>query len=80
MPAPVRGPGAVLGYLRSLFSGKAKDYAGHNPAGGAMVIALLFSLLVTTSAGMALYAVEDNAGPLAGIVTEETFAPLASAF
>ena len=39
----VRGPGAVLGYLRSLFSGKAKDYAGHNPAGGAMVIALLFS-------------------------------------
>jgi cytochrome b len=76
----VRGPGAVLGYLRGLFSGKAKDFAGHNPAGGAMVIALLFSLLVTTSAGMALYAVEDNAGPLAGIVTEETFAPLASAF
>lgn len=76
----VRGPGAVFGYLRGLFTGKAKDYVGHNPAGGAMVVALLFSLLVTTSAGMALYAVEDNAGPLAGIVTEETFAPLASAF
>ncbi|HPE48747.1 MAG TPA: cytochrome b/b6 domain-containing protein [Hyphomonas sp.] len=73
----VRGPGAVLGYLRGLASGKAKDYAGHNPAGGAMVIALLFSLLVTTSSGMALYAVEDNAGPLAGIVTEQTFAPIA---
>lgn len=42
-----------------------------------MVIALLFSLLVTTSSGMALYAVEDNAGPLAGIVTEQTFAPIA---
>lgn len=76
----VRGPGAVFGYLRGLVTGKVKDYAGHNPAGGAMVVALLFSLLVTTSAGMALYAVEDNAGPLAGIVTEETFAPLASAF
>ncbi|MCA8892988.1 MAG: cytochrome b/b6 domain-containing protein [Hyphomonas sp.] len=76
----VRGPGAVFGYLRGLFSGKVKDYAGHNPAGGAMVVALLFSLLVTTSAGMALYAVEDNAGPLAGIVTEETFAPMAAAF
>ncbi len=76
----VRGPGAVFGYLRGLFTGKVKDYAGHNPAGGAMVVALLFSLLVTTSAGMALYAVEDNAGPLAGIVTEDTFAPLASAF
>jgi cytochrome b len=76
----VRGPGAVFDYLRGLATGKAKDYAGHNPAGGAMVIALLFSLLVTTSSGMALYAVEDNAGPLAGIVTEQTFAPLASAF
>lgn len=76
----VRGPGAVFGYLRGLMAGKARDYAGHNPAGGAMVVALLFSLLVTTSSGMALYAVEDNAGPLAGIVTEETFAPLASTF
>ena len=76
----VRGPGAVLGYLRGLFTGNVKDYAGHNPAGGAMVVALLFSLLVTTGSGMALYAVEDNAGPLAGIVTEETFAPMASAF
>lgn len=76
----VRGPGAVFGYLRGLMTGKVKDYAGHNPAGGAMVVALLFSLLVTTSSGMALYAVEDNAGPLAGIVTEETVAPLATAF
>ena len=76
----VRGPGAVFGYLRGLMTGKVKDYAGHNPAGGAMVVALLFSLLVTTSSGMALYAVEDNAGPLAGFVTEETFAPLATAF
>jgi len=76
----VRGPGAVFGYLRGLMTGKVKDYAGHNPAGGAMVVALLFSLLVTTSSGLALYAVEDNAGPLAGIVTEQTFAPLASAF
>ena len=76
----VRGPGAVIGYLRGLVSGNVKDYAGHNPAGGAMVVALLLSLLVTTSAGMALYAVEENAGPLAGIVTEETIAPLASAF
>ncbi|MEZ5953244.1 MAG: cytochrome b/b6 domain-containing protein [Hyphomonas sp.] len=76
----VRGPGAVFGYLRGLTTGKAKDYAGHNPAGGAMVVALLFSLLVTTSSGMALYAVEDNAGPLAGIVTEQTFAPIAGAF
>ncbi len=76
----VRGPGAVFGYLRGLMTGHVKDYAGHNPAGGAMAIALLLSLLVTTGSGMALYAVEDNAGPLAGIVTEETFGPLATTF
>jgi cytochrome b len=76
----VRGPGAVFSYLRDLTTGKVKDYAGHNPAGGAMVIALLLSLFVTTTSGIALYAVEDSAGPLAGIVTEQTFAPLASTF
>lgn len=75
----VRGPGAVFGYLRALVRGNVKDYPGHNPAGGAMVVALLFSLLVTTASGAALYAVEDNAGPLAGIVTEQVFAPLATA-
>lgn len=76
----VRGPGAVFSYLRALVSGNMKDYPGHNPAGGAMVVALLFSLLVTTASGAALYAVEDNAGPLAGIVTAQVLAPLAPAF
>ena len=35
----VRGPGAVLRYLRSLASGRPEHHLGHNPAGGVMVVA-----------------------------------------
>lgn len=61
----VKGPEAALGYLKGLFTGKAKSYEGHNPAAGLMVVALLVSLTFTGVAGMALYGVEEHAGPLA---------------
>jgi cytochrome b len=63
----IYSPSAVLGYLKGLSQRKPQHYLGHNPAGGAMVIALLVSLLITTYSGLALYAVEDNAGPFASI-------------
>jgi len=62
----VRGPLAIGSYLRSLVSGGGKRYLGHNPAGGAMVILLLASLLGTTLSGLGLYAVDKGKGPLAG--------------
>lgn len=65
----VRGPGAVLGYLGGLFTGKAKRTVGHNPAGAAMIIALLIGVGGTAISGMALYAVEEGKGPLAGFIT-----------
>lgn len=65
----VRGPGAVFGYLGGLFTGKAKRTVGHNPAGAAMIIALLIGVGGTAISGMALYAVEEGKGPLAGFIS-----------
>jgi cytochrome b len=64
----IYSPSAIFVYLKALISRKPQHYLGHNPAGGVMVLALLLSLSATIYTGMALYAVEKNAGPLAGIV------------
>ncbi len=48
-----------------MLSGSPKHYLGHNPAGGAMIFALLISLVVVTYSGLEVYAIEEGAGPLA---------------
>lgn len=63
----VKGPGEVIAYLRSLASRSPRHYLGHNPAGGLMVVALLLSLSAAVWTGLELYAVEENAGPLAAL-------------
>ncbi len=47
-------PSTVLQYLRDSLAGRAKRFLGHNPAGGAMVIALLLSLIGVTISGIAM--------------------------
>lgn len=61
----VRGPRAVLGYLFDAVRGRARRHVGHNPAGGAMILAMLVTLLVIGLSGVALDAAENRAGPLA---------------
>jgi len=56
-------PSTIIQYLRNLLARKPQHYIGHNPAGGAMVIALLLCLSITAISGMKLYAVEENKGP-----------------
>ncbi|MDT8388707.1 MAG: cytochrome b/b6 domain-containing protein [Thiogranum sp.] len=63
----VRPPREVLAYLKDMVLFHPKRYLGHNPAGGAMVMALLVSLLITVLTGVSVYGAEEMAGPLAGV-------------
>ena len=54
--------------MKDVVAARAGRHLGHNPAGGAMVIALLVSLVVTTVSGLALYGHGEFSGPLAGLM------------
>jgi cytochrome b len=64
----VHPPRAVAAYLWQALTFRAPRHLGHNPAGGAMVVALLVSLALTASSGLALYGAGEFAGPLAGLM------------
>jgi cytochrome b len=62
-------PFKILSYTWSLLTLRGRErYVGHSPAGAGMVYALLLGMLVITGSGLVLYAIEENAGPLAGVV------------
>jgi cytochrome b len=72
----VRSPREVAAYLTDAVRRRAPRYVGHNPAGGAMVVALLICLSLTVVTGMALYGATDFAGPLAGMFRGEQAADI----
>jgi len=63
----VRSPSVVRDYLRDMLQGKERRYLGHNPAGGAMILALLSGIcglgvtgwMMTTNAFWGVDWVED---------------------
>lgn len=63
-------PAQSLVYIKELLAFKAKRYLGHNPAGAAMIVLLLISLIMTTLTGLAVYGADQAAGPLADIGSE----------
>ena len=58
-------PATIKAFLKDTLRLRAKRYIGHNPAGGAMVILLMLSLLITATSGMLLFGAAEQSGPLA---------------
>ncbi|WP_373510154.1 cytochrome b/b6 domain-containing protein [Thiocapsa sp.] len=65
----VRKPSDVLAYVRDAVRLRAPRYLGHNPAGGAMVIALMVAVVLTGLSGLAVYGAEELSGPLAPMMS-----------
>lgn len=60
----VRSPATVRAYLKQSVRGSPSRYLGHNPAGGAMAIALMAMILLCGLSGLALLGAEEAQGPL----------------
>lgn len=60
----------ILQFTKDTLSFKAKRYLGHNPAGGAMILILILSLLFTACTGLVNFAIEEGQGPLAFLLSK----------
>lgn len=73
----VRGPGAVIGYLKSLLAGRPQRFVGHNPAGAVAIVLLLGLGLATGASGFAMY--NELGGPMVKDALEEVHEACANA-
>jgi cytochrome b len=65
-------PATTLRYVRELILLRSPRYLGHSPGGGAMVVLLLVFLAATVLTGLLVYGGEQQAGPLAGMLSKDT--------
>ena len=66
-------PAVTFRYVRNLVLLRSGErHLGHSPGGGYMVILLLVFLAATVVTGLIVYGGDQQAGPLAGMFTEET--------
>ena len=63
----VYGPGQVVRYVKQVITLRAPRHIGHNPAGGAMIVLLLMSLVMISLSGMLLFGAENQTGLLSDI-------------
>lgn len=73
----VRGPAAVLDYLKSLLSGHPQRFVGHNPAGAIAIVLLLVLGLATGASGFAMY--NELGGPMVADALEDVHEACANA-
>lgn len=69
----VKGPVAAVSYLKGLLQGRESFEIGHNPAGGLMVLVMIFAVLAQVTAG--LFAADTDMGlvngPLSNLVSDK---------
>ncbi len=68
----VKWPWTALAYLKDTFSGRARHFLGHNPAGSWMIIALIAAVM--SQALLGLFTLEHNdlaAGPLQRLMIDD---------
>jgi cytochrome b len=66
----IYAPTETLRYVRDLVLFRAERHLGHGPGGGAMVVLLLVFLAATVVTGLMVYGGDQQAGPLAGMLTK----------
>jgi cytochrome b len=68
----VYDPATTFRYVCDLILLRGRRYLGHSPGGGYMVVALLVLIAATVVTGLIVYGGDQQAGPLAGMVTKAT--------
>jgi cytochrome b len=64
----VKAPAEIIAYLKAAIRADAARHLGHNPAGGAMVVALVACVAATAFSGLAVYGGQELSGPLATVL------------